>query len=152
QTIVYKGMSVVRTANNSTHGPFIDRPSFAIDLVPSLGPCGHRLYLAHSLFTGFNKVAKFQSKLYLYTMAFADEKSSLDGVTGWTSSEVSGNFTESQGTSLSVNPKTGDLYMFWRHFFTPDTIVFAQANRTDAASARLGKPVAVFTDAMAPSD
>src|SRR5262245_30427259 len=152
QTIVYKGMSVVDTANNSAHGPFIDRPSAAIDLEPALGPCGHRIWAAHSVFTGFTKDNKFQSKVVLSTQAFANETSSLDGVTGWTTREVSGSYTQNQGTAMAVNPKNGDLYVFWRHFFKPDTMVFAKANRSDAAAARLGKPAALFSDTMAPSD
>src|SRR6266542_3027396 len=152
QTIVYKGMSVVDTANNSTHGPFIDRPSAAIDLEPSLGPCGHRFWTAHSVFTGFTKDAKFQSKIVLSTKAFANETSSLDGVTGWTTREVSGSYTMNQGTAMAVNPKNGDLYLFWRHFFKPHTILVAKANKADAAIARLGKPAPLFSDTMYPAD
>ena len=83
QTIVYKGMSVIETANNSTHGPFIDRPSGAIDLESSLGPCGHRIWTSHSVFTGQTKAGKFQSKVVMATKARLPTKSSLDGVSSW---------------------------------------------------------------------
>jgi hypothetical protein len=125
-TIVYKGMSVVETGSNATYGYFNDKPDLEIDLDRTKTVrCGHRLFASYSVFNGLSKTVKFQTKVKVATLPFGDDKSSLEGVTAWTTTEISGPYTQNQGTAMAVDPVNGDLYVFWRHFNSPDVMVFA---------------------------
>jgi len=140
--------SVIETGNNATYGFFNDKPDLKIDLGSS--GCAHRLYASYTVFNGLDKLGKFQSKVKIATMAFATEDSPFQA--GWTKGEISGSYTQNQGTSIAVDPLNGDVYTVWRHFNKPHAIIFAKADKLAAAAGRFGKPLPLFTDLMAPFD
>lgn len=137
ETFVYKGTTIVQTGNNATNGYFLDKPALAVDIARGTTGCGHTVYLAYTTFNGLTKDGKFQSNV---SMA-----ASTDGGATFSTSKINGNFNENQGTSIAIDPQSGNVNVLWRHFYSPDTIVHTQLS---PSTGRWTKPVALFSDVM----
>ena len=127
--IVYQGMTVIETGNNAEHGYFLDKPHINLDIWRGSGgpeQCGHRLYVTYSTFNGFSTADKIQSK-----MNFA---MSEDGGLSFSTQKINKNFGQNQGSVIAVDPRAGTpkgtgggtIYVLWRHFFDPDTIIMTK--------------------------
>ena len=127
-TIVYEGMTVVESGNNAEFGYFLDKPDIEVDLLRSSGAdqCGHQIYVTYSTFNGLTKDEKVQTK-----MSFAR---SIDGGLTFSKTKINKNFNQNQGSAIAVDPRPGTpkttgggtVYVFWRHFFDPDAIVWTR--------------------------
>jgi hypothetical protein len=137
ETFVYQGTTIVESANNATNGYFLDKPALAVDIVRGATGCAHSVYLTYSTFNGLTKDGKFQSQVHMAI--------SRDGGKSFSNDKINGNFNENQGTSIAIDPQSGDLNVFWRHFFSPDTIVQTQLS---ASTGRWSKPVAIVSDTL----
>jgi len=137
ETFVYQGMTTIEAGNNATNGYFLDKPAIAVDVARPSNGCAHSLYVSYTTFNGLTKDGKFQSQVHLAT--------SHDGGKTFSTDKINGNFNENQGSAIAIHPTTGDVYVFWRHFFTPDTMVYAQLG---AATGKLSKPAALTSDAL----
>src|SRR5215472_847315 len=115
ETFVYKGTTIIDSGNNATNGYFLDKPAIAVDIARGAVGCGHTVYLTYTTFNGLTKDGKFQSQVHM--------AASNDGGVTFSNTKINGSFNENQGTSIAINPQTGDVNVFWRHFYSPDTIV-----------------------------
>ena len=127
-TIVYEGMTVIESGNNAEYGYFLDKPDIEVDILRSGGAdqCGHRVYVTYSTFNGLTKDQKVQTK-----MNFA---MSENGGLNFTTTKINKNFGQNQGSAIAVDPRPGTpkgsgggtVYVFWRHFFDPDAIIWTR--------------------------
>jgi hypothetical protein len=127
-TIVYEGMTVIESGNNAEYGYFLDKPDIEVDLLRSSGAdqCGHQVYVTYSTFNGLTKDQKVQTK-----MTFAR---SIDGGLTFSTTKINKNFGQNQGSAIAVDPRPGTpkttgggtVYVFWRHFFDPDAIIWTR--------------------------
>jgi len=137
ETFVYKGTTIVESGNNAINGYFLDKPALAVDVTRGVPGCGHTVYLTYTTFNGLTKAGKFQSQVHVAISKNA-------GLT-FSSDKINGSFNENQGTAIAIDPQSGDVNVFWRHFFTPDTIVQA---RLSAATGRWSKAAAIISDTL----
>ena len=123
-TVVYEGMTVIESANNASWGYFLDKPSIAVDpLRTASAGCGHNVYVAYTTFNGLEKDGRFKSKI-----TFA--KSSNSGAS-FATQKLNMPYGQNQHTIIAVDPRDGTpattgggtVYVGWRHFFAPDTIL-----------------------------
>jgi len=126
ESFYYWGTSVVEVGENATNGHFVDKPSIGVDVARdgSGGACGHSIYLGYSTFVGLQKNGKIQTQV---TIA----KSTDNGQT-FTNVKLNQTWNESQGTAIAVDPRPtaeggGAVYVAWRHFNSPDTIVVSKS-------------------------
>ncbi len=141
ETFVYKGTTIIESAHNATNGYFLDKPALAVDISRPSNGCGQTVYLTYTTFNGLGKDGKFQSSVYVAR--------STDAGRTFTTEKINGSFGENQGTTIGIDPLSGDVNVFWRHFFSPDTIVHTQLN---AANGRWSKPVSIIPDVLQPFD
>lgn len=148
-TIVYEGMTVVESANNASWGYFLDKPSIAVDpLRTASAGCGHNVYLAYTTFNGLEKDGKFKSKI-----TFA--KSSDSGAT-FATQKLNMPYGQNQNTVIAVDPREGTpsttgggtVYVGWRHFFAPDTILLHTS--TNFGQTFSGQPVDLLAGSTVP--
>ena len=127
--IVYQGMTVIETGNNATNGYFLDKPHINLDVWRGPGgseECGHRIYVSYSTFNGLSSEDKIQSK-----MNFAVSE---DGGLTFSTQKINKNFGQNQGSVIAIDPRAGvpknggggAVYVLWRHFFDPDTIIMTK--------------------------
>lgn len=144
-TLVYKGMTVIETANNASWGYFLDKPSIAVDPVRSASAgCGHNVYVAYTTFNGLEKDGKFKSKI-----SFAR---SVDGGGSFSTQKLNMPYGQNQHTAITVDPRDGTpnttgggtVYVVWRHFFGPDTILLHKS--TNFGQTFGGSPVDLLRD------
>jgi len=116
-TIKFLGFTELDSVNNAGNGQFVDKLSAA--LIPTgatdCAQVTETLVATYTTFTGQGTGGKFQSKIN-----FAK---SIDGGKTFTKEQADKNFTQNQGTSIAVNPVTKDIYVFWRSFNSPHTMV-----------------------------
>ncbi|MEE4272309.1 MAG: sialidase family protein, partial [Thermoanaerobaculales bacterium] len=136
-SIVYQGMTVVETGNNATNGHFLDKPDIEVDIFRDPNPdvCADRVYVSYSTFTGLANDGSFQSKLHVAR--------SFDNGLSFEQTKINQPYTQNQGSALAVDPRNGDLYAFWRHFYSPDAILMI---KTKDYGKKWSKPVAVTGD------
>ncbi len=150
-SVVYEGTTILESANNATHGYFIDKPFLIVD--PSrLGgqdSCAHNVYVSYTTFNGLEKDGKFKSKV-----TFAR---STDGGATFATQKLNMPFNQNQGTALTVDPRPGTpattgggtVYLLWRHFFEPDSMLVHKS--TDYGATFSGKPVQLTAGAPLPN-
>ena len=150
----YQGMTVLETGNNADNGHFLDKPHIALDIWRGSGApdqCSHRVYASYSTFTGLSKDGKIQSKV---NFAMSEDLGET-----FTINKINKNFGQNQGSFISVDPRPGEpgnkggpgtVYVFWRHFFDPNTIIMT---RTTDYGNRWSNPSPIIgPTAMAPFD
>jgi len=149
----YQGTNVLEIGNNATNGYFLDKPNINLDIWRGPGAadqCSHRVYVSYSTFNGNDKNGNFRSKIN-----FA--KSEDLGET-WDLTKIHQPFNQNQGSALAVDPRPGTpkttgggtVYLVWRHFFDPDTILMA---KTEDYGKKWSKPEELIgTVPMAPFD
>ena len=58
-----------------------------------------------------------------------------NGATSFTTTKINKNFGQNQGSAIAVDPRPGEpgrtggggtVYVFWRHFFDPDAIIWTR--------------------------
>jgi VCBS repeat-containing protein len=131
-TIKYLGMKVLEDANNSQFGYFLDKPAITVDVKRTANAgCGHNVYVSYTTFNGLTKDGKTQSKL---TVA-----RSTDSGETFSTTKINQPYQQGQGTSLAVDPQNGTLYVAWRHFNSPDTILVHKS--TNFGQTWSGQPV-----------
>ncbi len=141
-TFVYRGMTVIESANNATNGYFLDKPSIVVD--PARGNaagCGHTIYVSYTVFNGLEKDGKFKTKVVLAR--------STDAGRSFTTQKLNMPFIHNQGTALAVDPRPGTpsttgggtVYLAWRHFYDPDTMMVLRSQ--DYGQTWPGQPVSV---------
>jgi hypothetical protein len=152
-TWIYLGTTVLESGNNAEYGYFLDKPDLAVDVFREFSEeeCAQRVYASYSTFNGLTKDGKFQSKIN-----FA--KSEDYGVT-FTTQKINPPYQQNQGSALAIDPRPGlptdaegggTIYMFWRHFFSPDAILMTKSTNFGD---KWSKVVEVTGDlAMAPFD
>jgi hypothetical protein len=148
--IEYLGTTIIESANNATNGYFIDKPFLEVDPVrtSSADACAHNVYVSYTTFNGLDKAGKFQSKVTLAR--------SGDGGATFRTLKLNMPFNQNQGTAIAVDPRPGtpattgggSVYLIWRHFFAPDTMVLAKS--TDFG-ATFGKPASITASAATPT-
>jgi hypothetical protein len=127
--IVYQGMTVLESGNNAEHGYFLDKPHINLDIwrgVGAVDACSHRVYVSYSTFNGLTKDEKVQTK-----MNFAVSE---DGGLTYSTQKINKTFNQNQGSVIAIDPRPGTpkvegggtVYVLWRHFFDPDTIVMTK--------------------------
>jgi hypothetical protein len=148
-SLVYDGMTVLEDGNNAEFGYFLDKPDIEVDVfrdaVAAKGkptpseppdPCAHRVYVSYSTFNGLTKDQKIQTKINFGV--------SEDQGTSFDITKIQQPFNQSQGSAIAVNPVTGTVHLFWRHFFDPDAIVWTKStnfgNRWAKVKALTGNP------------
>jgi hypothetical protein len=150
QSFSYRSTSVVEVGENATNGHFVDKPSIGVDVARdgSADPCAHNIYVGYSTFVGLQKNGKIQTQL---TVA----RSTDNGQT-FSLSKLNQSWNESQGSAIAVDPRPtadggGPVYVAWRHFNSPDTIVVSKStdfgvtfSRGEAVSAA---PIEAFDQA-----
>lgn len=151
-TIVYEGMTVVESGNNAEYGYFLDKPDIEVDLLRPSGAdqCGHQIYVTYSTFNGLTKDQKVQTK-----MSFAR---SIDGGLTFSTTKINKNFGQNQGSAIAVDPRPGTpkttgggtVYVFWRHFFDPDAIIWTRS--LDYGSRWSSPAILTNSPALAPFD
>jgi hypothetical protein len=149
-TLVYEGMTVIESANNASWGYFLDKPSIAVDpsRTGSAG-CGHNVYVAYTTFNGLEQDGKFNSKI-----TFA--KSSNQGVS-FATQKLNMPYGQNQNTVIGVDPREGTpgttgggtVYVAWRHFFAPDTILLHKS--TNFGQTFPGQPVDLLGGSTVPT-
>jgi hypothetical protein len=150
-TIAYQGMTVIETGNNAAHGFFLDKPAIAVD--PDRSPnagCGHNVYVSYTTFNGLESNGQFRSKV-----SFAR---STNGAASFDVLKLNPPFHQNQGTAIAVDPRLGTpstsgggtVYLVWRHFFNPDTILIHRS--TDFGATFPGQPVQVASTPIAAFD
>ncbi|MGB2714674.1 MAG: Ig-like domain-containing protein [Vicinamibacterales bacterium] len=148
-TIIYEGMTVIESANNASWGYFLDKPSIAVDpLRTASAGCGHNVYVAYTTFNGLEKDGKFKSKI-----TFA--KSSNSGAT-FATQKLNMPYGQNQNTVIAVDPREGTpsttgggtVYVAWRHFFAPDTILLHKS--TNFGQTFSGPPVDLLAGSSVP--
>jgi hypothetical protein len=137
ETFVYKGTTIIDSGNNATNGYFLDKPALAVDIVRGATGCDRTVYLTYTTFDGLTKDGKFQSQVHM--------AASSDGGVTFANTKINGSFNENQGTSIAINPQSGDVNVFWRHFYSPHTIVQTQLN---ALTGKWTKPAPIIPDAL----
>jgi len=149
----YQGTNVLEIGNNATNGFFLDKPNINLDVWRGPGAtdqCSHRVYVSYSTFNGNDKNGNFRSKIN-----FA--KSEDLGET-WDLTKIQQPFNQNQGSALAVDPRPGTpkttgggtVYLVWRHFFDPDTMLMA---KTEDYGKKWSKPEELIgTVPMAPFD
>jgi hypothetical protein len=130
-TIVYEGMEIVESGNNAEFGYFLDKPDLAVDLLRgSEDQCAHRVYMTYSTFNGLTKDEKVQTK-----MNFAASEATDTGGLSFTTTKINKNFGQNQGSAIAIDSRPGEpgrlggggtVYVFWRHFFDPDAIIWTR--------------------------
>ena len=123
-TVQWQGTTLVEQGSNAAYGHFLDKPHMALALTgaSSCTAVTERVYVSYTTFTGNSKTGKFQSKINLAT--------SIDGGRTFTVAKVDDSYTQSQGTAVVVNPVTNDVYVFWRSFNVPDSMIMSKTTRT----------------------
>jgi hypothetical protein len=125
-TIKFLGFTQIDSGQNDTNGHFLDKPSAA--LIPtgatSCSAVTEHLVFVYTTFTGNGSGGKFQSKIN-----FAK---STDGGKTFTTSGIDKTFTQNQGTSVVVHPVTKEVFVFWRSWNSPHTIVMRKQKTTGA--------------------
>lgn len=149
-TVMYEGMTVIETANNASWGYFLDKPSIAVDpnRTGSAG-CGHNVYVAYTTFNGLEQDGKFKSKI-----TFA--KSSNQG-SSFDTQKLNMPYGQNQNTVIGVDPREGTpgttgggtVYVAWRHFFGPDTILLHKS--TNFGQTFPGQPVDLLAGSAVPT-
>jgi hypothetical protein len=139
-SIRFEGMKILETGNNAEHGFFLDKPDIEVDLVrygatakakpgsnEPVDQCAHRVYASYTTFNGLTKDDKIQTKVN-----FAMSEDLGDN---WYISKIQQPFNQNQGSAIAVDPRPGTptttgggtVYLFWRHFFDPDAIVWTKS-------------------------
>jgi hypothetical protein len=125
-TIKFLGFTQIDSGQNDTNGHFLDKPSAA--LIPtgatSCSAVTEHLVFVYTTFTGNGSGGKFQSKIN-----FAK---STDGGKTFTTSGIDKTYTQNQGTSVVVHPVTKEVFVFWRSWNSPHTIVMRKQKTTGA--------------------
>jgi hypothetical protein len=146
----YQTMTVLETGNNAEFGYFLDKPHIAVDIWRGSGAvdqCDHRVYNSYSTFNGLTKDGKIQTKVNFGI--------STDRGETFTTQKINKNWGQNQGSFIAVDPRPtldggGTVYVFWRHFFDPDTIIMT---RTTDYGVKWTAPVSILGDTpMAPFD
>jgi hypothetical protein len=150
----YQNMTVLETGNNADNGHFLDKPHIALDIWRGPGApdqCSHRVYASYSTFTGLSKDGKIQSKV-----TFAKSE---DFGESFVSAKINKNFGQNQGSFITVDSRPGEpgnncgpgtVYVFWRHFFDPDTII---VTKTSDYGVKWSAPAPIIgPEPMAPFD
>ncbi|HSO23541.1 MAG TPA: sialidase family protein, partial [Chondromyces sp.] len=150
----YQGTTVLETGNNATNGYFLDKPHIALDVWRGAGgadQCAHRVYASYSTFNGLSKDGKVQSKLNFAV--------SEDFGQTFSTQKINKNWGQNQGSFIAVDPRPGTpsnqggpgtIYVFWRHFFDPDTII---ATRSTNFGQSWSNPTSIIgSTPMAPFD
>ncbi len=153
-TWVYQGTTVLETGNNATNGYFLDKPHVNLDVWRGAGAadqCAHRVYVSYSTFNGLSKDGKVQSKLN-----FAKSE---DGGLSFTTAKINKSWGQNQGSFIAVDPRPGTpsnqggpgtIYVVWRHFFDPDTIIMTRSTNFGST---WSNPVSIIgSTPMAPFD
>jgi hypothetical protein len=156
KTWQYQGTWELESGNNATNGYFLDKPHINLDVFRDESDfsaygqyypdgeyeCGHRVYTSYSTFNGLDKLGKFQSKLNFAT--------SVDRGETWSKSRIQQPYTQNQGSFIAVDPRPGtppngggSVYLVWRHFYTPETIVMI---KTEDYGKRFTKPIELTGD------
>ncbi len=154
-TIVYEGMEIIESGNNAEYGYFLDKPDIESDILRPTGPdqCAHRVYVTYSTFNGLTKDEKVQTKLN-----FAVAEASNTGGLSFSTTKINKNFGQNQGSAIAVDPRPGlpkgsgggTVYVFWRHFFDPDAIIWT---RTEDFGVKWSNPAILTTSpALEPFD
>ncbi len=138
-SIRYLGTTVLETGNNATNGYFLDKPFLAVDpsRVGGADSCAHQVYVSYTTFNGLEKDGKFKSKV-----TFAR---SANGGASFTTQKLNMPYNQNQGTAIAVDPRAGTpgttgggtVYLIWRHFFAPDSMIVHKS--TDYGASFNGK-------------
>lgn len=149
-TLVYEGMTVIESANNASWGYFLDKPSIAVDPIRTAsGGCGHNVYVGYTTFNGLEKDGKFKSKI-----SFA--RSSNQGAS-FSTQKLNMPYNQNQHTVIAIDPREGTpgttgggtVYVAWRHFFAPDTILLHRS--TNFGQTFSGQPVDLLAGSLVPT-
>jgi VCBS repeat-containing protein len=129
-TIFYEDTKVLESANNAQWGYFLDKPAIAVDMHRGnpADPCGFNVYVSYTTFNGQSKDGKAQTKI---TLARSTNSGQTYSVT-----KLNQPYQQGQGTALAVDPRDGTpqttgggtLYIAFRHFNDPDTILVHKSN------------------------
>jgi hypothetical protein len=147
ETIVYLGTTVAEVGQNDGAGHFHDKPAIAVDHArgTSVDPCAHNVYIAWARFNGVDQQGKFHSIMNF--MRSTDKGLSF---TPTTPVKLDGNTTRGQGAAIAVDPRPGTptttgggtVYVGWRHFFGPATILLTKS--TDFGATFPGQPLNIL--------
>jgi hypothetical protein len=156
----YLGTTVLESGNNAEFGYFLDKPDLAVDVVrdESAGECAQRVMGTYTTFNGLTKEGKFQSKVN-----FAQ---SVDYGMTYSTTKINKTWGQGQGTSIAIDPRTGTpekdygpgtIYVTWRHFFDPDTILMTKSTdygvKWSAPVSIIGSvPMAAYDQPTIPTD
>jgi len=125
-TIKFLGFTQIDSGQNDTNGHFLDKPTAAV--VPTgVADCSavtEHLVFVYTTFTGNGSGGKFQSRIN-----FAR---SIDGGRSFAISGIDKSYTQNQGTSVVVHPVTKEVFVFWRSWNSPHTIVMRKQKTTGA--------------------
>ncbi|HEX6503471.1 MAG TPA: Ig-like domain repeat protein [Terriglobales bacterium] len=150
--IRYQGVAIIDRGSQSDSGNFIDKPSIAADIARgtnSATVCGP-VYIAYTIFTGGGGSIPFTSKV-----GVAHSNQGNCGSTWSKPQYLNKNFKQNQGTAIAIDPKTGKVYVFWRHVFQPGGDGFPDGilmvTSTDGGNT-FSNPVAITPSSYAPFD
>jgi hypothetical protein len=151
-TIRYQGAVIVEKGSQSDSGNFNDKPAIAADIArgtTSASVCGS-VYIAFTIFNGGGGSAPFTSKL-----GFSRSTQGNCGSSWSHSIYLNKTYKQNQGAAMAVDPKTGKIYVVWRHVFQaggdgfPDSILMVASS--DGGST-FSDPVPITRSGFAPFD
>ncbi len=111
----------VELGQNANFGHFVDKPHAAV-LMNGATNCSdvtEEVYVTYTTFVGNGSGSKFQSKIN-----FAR---SVDLGRSFTVAKVDDNYTQSSGTAMVVKQQTKEIFVFWRSFNSPDSIILRKS-------------------------
>ena len=145
-TFTWDWATLIAERNNSTNGPFPDKPEASLTLTDATD-CSddvitEELNVTWTEFTGKGNFSNFQNKIY-----FAK---SIDEAKSFEITKVDDKYTDTSGTATVVDPATDDIYVFFRSF-NPPTMVMTKSTTNGR---RWSKPVDLLEDmpALEPFD
>ncbi len=151
-TIRYQGVVIVDKGSQSDSGNFNDKPAIAGDIArgtTSASVCGP-VYIAFTIFTGGGGSVPFTSKL-----GFSRSTQGNCGSSWSHPIYLNKTYKQNQGVTLAVDPRTGKIYVVWRHVFQaggdgfPDSILMVTSS--DGGST-FSDPVPITRSGFAPFD
>ena len=131
----YLGTTVIESGNNAEFGTFLDKPDAAVDVLrdgSNSDACAHNLYVSYTTFNGQASDGKIQSKVN-FAKATMDSTLELSGHPAngvpVNTNKINMPFKQGQGTAIAIDPNDGTIYLVWRNFFDPHTLlVHSSAN------------------------